>query len=61
MITGVKDSIFYALYAGTGTPTEKWKTGREGVRDTMVLYNRLNPTFPVAGGDYSNSNLLDSA
>jgi insecticidal toxin complex protein TccC len=60
MITGVKDSIFYALHTGTATPTKKWKTGQEGVRDTMVLYNRLNPTFPVADtGDYSNSNLLD--
>ncbi|EQB98743.1 cytotoxic necrotizing factor Rho-activating domain-containing protein [Photorhabdus temperata] len=59
MITGVKDSTFYALHAGTSTPSESWKTGKEGVRDNIALFNRLNPTDPIGiSSEHSNKQLI---
>ncbi|CAI8698588.1 hypothetical protein EMIT0P201_130001 [Pseudomonas chlororaphis] len=60
MITGIKGSTFYALHAGTGTPSEQWKTGREGVRDNIMLYNRLNPEDSIdIPSEFNNNQLTD--
>lgn len=63
MLTGVKDNHFYALHAGTGTPTEEWLTREHGVRDNIRLFNELIPENGLALGNISgageiNDNLL---
>ncbi|EDZ1188062.1 RHS repeat protein [Salmonella enterica] len=63
MITGVKDNHFYALHAGTGTPTGEWLTSQHGVRDNIRLFNELIPESGLTlgnttGAGETNDNLL---
>lgn len=63
MITGVKDNHFYALHAGTGTPTGEWLTSQHGVRDNIRLFNELIPESGLVlgntnGAGLTNDNLL---
>lgn len=59
MITGVKGNNFYALHAGTGTPSENWLTGEHGVTDNFRLLNKLIPDAGIAlNPEAANDSLL---
>lgn len=54
MITGVKGNHFYALHAGTATPTGEWQTKQHGVRDNIKLFNELIPDNGLSLDDTSS-------